>query len=933
MEEIAVACAPMQWQEFRAHIRHLPDAAVDRIHRAFVLGEHMHRGQLRKSGEPYFSHPIAVACMLIPFGADADTIIAALLHDTLEDTTFTLAEAARQFGPTVADLLDGVTKLCREDLRGKTNLTEQIETLRKTFRLMQHDVRIMVIKLVDRLHNMQTVRFLPEERRRAFIEETQDAYVKIADRLCMQDLRDQLEGLCMQHFQPELFARLTELRAENARRSTAVIRTMQNDIAAQNPLIGSHVSLEHEPRGWVRLAQQMETHGAAATGIPDVTVVFICPDIDTCYRTMGALHQLWRRETLSFQDYINAPRINGYRGLHTTVILSEGTRVRCKIRCQEMHAYARRGIAMLCFDRPDSAHGFLDALPWMRRISPLAEDTGDRSTDFWQSLQSDILGESMVIHGPGDETVQIPKHATALDGAFYLLNEAALCTRTILVNGYSVDFATPLKHADSLSIALDDVPRVDRTWLRWAHTGLATARIRAALQQHNEREKVAIGKELLQEVFTDRRRGFVEEIDATHLRQSAGTLDYATPEAAFAAIAEGHLTPLELHDAIFPVRQATDSALRCRFSCHFAHEDGAEAARRTVNILETSGASFLHLHTSSRADRHGTEIVADILMPQNADQKHLRSAFADAGAFDMLFVTSRSSAMAIVSIATLFAFWGLDPVIAFSLIHRYDLSAIDLSIVRFWSFVTLGALYLLWVRMHAPVRAARIPLRDPSLFVSAVLLIIVALSTYASLALTPPSHYTIPMTIAGLAVTMLSSRRRWQAIIACTFFLLGLLPIVDPNTWPVRGMAFTALAVLAFTAFSAVSERYKRHHHVAARTAQYVLALAVLCAIFILFALPFSTLFTLPAPVLARMALFSIFISGLPYFIYYFLLSHREIAFILRFSFLNIPSTLLWQTLLLGQPTTASLLAGMFVIVGALLSFIRPATSSSCPAR
>ena len=484
----------MQWQELSTHLRHLPQHDLQRIERAFRMGEKAHAGQKRKSGEPYFTHPIAIAHMLADMGADADTLIAALLHDTLEDTPLRFEEIVESFGQTAGDLIQGVTKLSKADLE-KPTLDEQKESLRKIFTLMQGDVRIMVIKIVDRLHNMQTAMFLSEERRKALAQETLDVYVKIADRLCMQDLRDELAGLCLQVLDPLLHEKLSQLRLGNEQAAIAIIDRMRRRMRETHDGVPGTLVLAYEHKSWDKLERQQKLEGAAATGTSDHSVVFVCPDVDACYRVLGFIHQLWHREAGSFQDYINSPLINGYRGVHTTVILDDGTRIRCKIRTEEMDIYARRGIAMVCFSSDTAA---MHRLPWIQRLAPLTRDTKDRSEEFWQGLQSDILGESITVYGISGNAADVPVGATALDAAFYLYGELCVRASSVKVNGKEVKFFTPLRHSDTVAIHVESYAVVRREWLSWVRTSLATATIREFLASESSLEKSQIGRDLLQ---------------------------------------------------------------------------------------------------------------------------------------------------------------------------------------------------------------------------------------------------------------------------------------------------------------------------------------------------------------------------------------------------------------------------------------------------
>ena len=260
----------MQWNELRSHLRHISEKDLRRVQEAYELGKKLHEGQKRRSGDPYFSHPIAVATMLAGLGADADTIVAALLHDTLEDTHMTLEIVEKTFGKVVGELVDGVTKLTRAEIGEKPSLDEQIETLRKIFRLMQKDVRIMVIKLLDRLHNMQTIEFLPHEKQMVMAKETMEVYVKIADRLSMQDVRDELESLCLALLEPDKYVLLNDLRQHNEERGGKVMQTMMQTLGKKRPDTLHHVALNYEHKKWSKLQIQLDMEGAAATGVTGV---------------------------------------------------------------------------------------------------------------------------------------------------------------------------------------------------------------------------------------------------------------------------------------------------------------------------------------------------------------------------------------------------------------------------------------------------------------------------------------------------------------------------------------------------------------------------------------------------------------------------------------------------------------------------------------
>lgn len=915
----------MQWKEFQHHVQRFTVREQTMIQRAYEIGALAHATQKRKSGEPYFMHPIAVAHMLADMGADADTVAAALLHDTVEDTNITLESIEAEFGPTLAELIDGVTKLTREDLEDKQTLDEQIETLRKLFNMMRQDVRVIVIKLIDRLHNMQTVEFLSDEKRKKMAKETLDVHVKIAERLAMYDVRDELEALCLSILEPDTYAALTQLRTHNEKLGKNVMKKME--VTLQNEHIGNMQGVEivYERKTWDKLRQQLMAEGAAVTGLSAITVVFICPDIDGCYRIIGALHQSWKRETLSFQDYINSPRLNGYRGLHTTVILEDGTRVRCKIRTQNMHEYAHKGITLMCFG--ENRQSLLEKVPWAQRITTMANDTKHQSQEFWDNLQSDILGEFMVIHGPADQTVSLPKDGTALDAAFYLLGDKALRVRTIRVNGQSADLSQSLKHGDSLDLELGDVQQKNRAWLNWVHTGFATAVIRKALADAPNKEKIATGKKMLQEEMLSKHIGYIKEFNLARLDDGLRELGYDALEAMLISIADGHLEPGIAVRALFGRKQKAkqSSATSCVIQFCINLED-IDSIARIIEIYKKYDIRMKNIRLRPLLLLSGIVRVGVSLSPE--EQRSIVIDLRAAGATDVLVQAPGSTMRFYGLVSVLLIVWGLDPVVAAFLIRRFSLSTIDLTLVRFWSLTCMSALLLIWTRLRGAPPKTPLPLRKASLWLSVLLLIIIALSTYAALAGTQPIHYSIPMTAGGLLLTSIVNRKR-KFVLLFTWLLLvigvGVIVFFIPD-WNIWNIISTLVAVISFSGFSVISERYKREENVGARSAQYFFVLSFLCALLTLPIVFFSTLSHLSLPVVTTMVGFSIVFAGLPYYIYYHLLSHREIDFVLRFSFLIIYTTLAGQLLFLGTHPVGLLLtlvSAFIVTAGAVLPLIR----------
>lgn len=911
----------MDWNGFLPYIRHLPAGDQAIIRKAYDVGEKAHAGQKRQSGEPYFTHPVAVAEILTKMGADRDTIVAALLHDTVEDTPLTLEDIDRDFGPDVMHLIDGATKLTETDFEKHPTLDERIETLRKMFNLMQVDVRIMIIKLADRLHNMQTISFRPKEKQAAVARETQDVYVKIADRLCMRAMRDDLERLCMGVLEPELLPALEAMRAhdkEIARDVSDMLRTKVCEAQGAGSCV-----IEHEDKSWDSLRKQYEQE-RKGFGRNVLNFVFVCDDVGACYSVLGKLHQRWQRETHTFEDYVNAPLINGYQALHTTVILEDGTRARCKIRTKEMHAYDQKGISLYCFDQ--ESLGVLHYLPWTRRITPLSAATQDRSIDYWESLRSDILGESNVIHGDTDKTQSLPKGATALDGIFYFYGDRGLNAVSVAVNGKAVPFYEELKYGDSLIATFDALPQVSLKWLQYIRTGIGGAFVRQGLGRQDIEVRRTMGQNLLQEYLNFKRRGFISEFDREELEKLLAAKGMPSLTGVYEQIAEGRITPQEVEQALFlpEAGEKEDAQAVYRLSCTIP------LANRTA-FFDTLKYHMIRNVRLTRASDASRSYKAKLQMTAK-EAEMLSFALENlSGGFPYALRKISSFYKAGVASVVLVVLWGLDPTIGRILMRHPTITPVDMTIIRFLTLTVISGALFLWTNRKKPLREVRISWKNPSLWLSSVFLFLVSVTTYWSLQDTSPMQYTIPMTCAGLFMTSIVNRanRRMLALmwtlVAVSLFFLAYFA----RSWTPASMGMTLLAVAAFTGFSFVSERYKRVEQVSQRISQYFLTLSTLCTLLSALLFPFSTLTDITPDLLVSIVTFSIVCTGVPYYIYYYLLSHKEIDFVLRYSFLIIPATLASQFVFIGNARWYTYVAGIIMVAAAAVPLLTNRASST----
>ncbi|MDD5075198.1 MAG: HD domain-containing protein, partial [Candidatus Peribacteraceae bacterium] len=826
---------------------------------------------------------------------------------------------------------EGVTKLDDEEIRAHPTLDEEIESLRKMITAMQKDVRLMVIKLADRLHNMRTISFLSPKRQGEFAQETLDIYVKIADRMSMQDFRDALEGLCLQILEPATFAQLQEQREQNKIQGEEIIDSMRHNLEVAEERLPEGSELRFEHKTWNHLRNRLTSPDPVVGKRSALTVVLLCDSVPQCYSILGILHQQWPHEILSFKDFISAPAVNRYRGLHTTVILPHGMRVRCKIRTREMHDYARKGITMFCFNRKTT--GLRHFLPWAEHISPVSADTAQKSSEFWESLQNDILGRSILIYGPDGSAVQLPKGATALDGAFFLLKEKALRTESIAVNGIVVPFFTPLSQSVALSIVLTENRTLNRSWLEWVQTGFATATIRKSLGAESVEKKISQGRSLLEQAMIQQSRGYLSEFREQDILRGFESLGYTSLSQAYIAITDGHLDPELAVSAIFRPRSGGAPGVLFRQPCVITFSLSAYSLAIVERFLPIEKKYHLSINDFQIIPKRRKSARISFRCPLTPDeQRSIAAELRAAGAEGVSVSPAHSIVKHIFALVPIFSLWGLDPVFAWKLIHIHQIAALDLTIVRFLSLTGLGAFFLTWTTIRLPLRQARLPLKSLSFWTSALALLTVALSTYTSLQETPATHYTLLMTSAGVILTSIVHWRRWKTMILTWLLLVtgSVILIADSSAWSAKGVVTTLLAVGAFTLFSVASERYKRLEHVDVRAAQYFFSLSVVCAIGVLPFFLWSEMGQYAPSTLAQMILFSIVFTGLPYYIYYYVLSHQEIDVVMRFSFALIFVTLAGQMLIGGavawQPIALPLL---LITTGALLPLLRRRPSPS----
>ena len=526
-----------------------PDADVVLLRRASEVAASAHAGQTRKSGEPYIYHSLAVADILADLHLDATTLAAALLHDVPEDTSVTLEDLQAQFGDEVTRLVDGMTKLERiQRLSGtrKRPLAEaQAENVRKIVLATVDDIRVIMIKLADRLHNMRTLNYLPPDKQKRIAQETLDVYAPLANRLGIWELKWQLEDLTLQYLQPEVYRNISGLLAEKRPDREDYINHVIDIICQRLEEEGFDGEVTGRPKHIYSIYQKMADKNRSFEEIYDLRGVrILLHEVRDCYAVLGIIHSVWRPIPGEFDDYIAMPKDNLYQSLHTAVIGPEGRPLEIQIRTWEMHGVAEYGIASHWRYKEHTKRDLsLEArIDWLRQVSEWRQEVGDAS-EFVESLKSDVFPERVYVFTPKGDIISLPQGATPVDFAYYIHTEVGHRCRGAKVNGHMVPLDYQLHTGEQVEILSAKRGSPSRDWLNPQRGYLKTARarqkVRQWFRQQERSENAAQGREILEKEL--RRLGLEKSFD-----EVAKLFKYQNGELFLAAIGYGDIAPQQI---------------------------------------------------------------------------------------------------------------------------------------------------------------------------------------------------------------------------------------------------------------------------------------------------------------------------------------------------------------------------------------------------
>ncbi len=554
-----------------------PKTNQDLIRAAYDYGYAMHDGQTRQSGEPYFTHPVAVAAILTEQQLDDATIVTALLHDTIEDTRSTYTEVSEKFGDEIAKLVDGVTKLT--NLQLSSSETKQAENFRKLFMAMSKDLRVILVKLADRLHNMRTIKAMRPEKQLQKARETMDIYAPLAGRMGMQWMREELEDLAFRVLNPDGRASIIRRFITLQKETGDVIHRITSDMRTELERAGIEAEVFGRAKKPYSIWRKMQEKDLAFSRLSDIYGFRVITRSETdCYRALGAIHQRWRAVPGRFKDYISQPKSNGYRSIHTTVSGRDGKRVEVQIRTRQMHDVAETGVAAHWSYRDGVRAQNPFAVDPAKWIASLTEqfDGEDDHDEFLEAVKLEMYSDQVFCFTPKGDVVQLPRGATPLDFAYAIHTRIGSACVGAKVDGLRVPLWTRLKNGQSVDIITAEAQEPQATWLDIAITGKAKTAIRRSLREADRERFIRLGAELARSAFEHVGKKASEKV----LERAAKTLRLADADTVLARLGSAEITAQMVVQSVYPdlVQRKVDEIESKRAVIGLSHGQSFERA-------------------------------------------------------------------------------------------------------------------------------------------------------------------------------------------------------------------------------------------------------------------------------------------------------------------------------------------------------------------
>jgi GTP pyrophosphokinase len=570
--------------------KYQPGADLELVNRAYRFSEMSHKGQQRASGEPYLSHPLEVAGLLVDFKMDVTTVTAGLLHDVLEDTRATKDDLAREFGPEIAELVDGVTKIGK--LAFSSREERQAENFRKMVVAMAHDLRVLMIKLADRLHNMRTLDYLAPEKAKKIAQETLDIYAPLAHRLGMAKVKAELEDLALRVMQPEdyleLMRRVAKRRLEREAEINALIALLQDKLGE----VGIESKIAGRPKHFYSIWKKMHEGGREFDEIYDLTAVrVLTKTVRDCYGALGVIHSLWKPVPGRFKDFIAMPKVNMYQSLHTTVIGPKGDPVEIQIRTWEMHRVAEEGIAAhwLYKEKKGDRDRFDEAFTWLRQLMESQKEMKDPK-EFLDTVRFDLFPDEVYVFTPKGDVKALPEGSTPIDFAYAVHTDVGHHCVGAKVNGKLVPLRYTLRQGDIVEVVASPTQHPSRDWLKIVKSSRSKAKINQWLKVEERARSLELGRELFDREAKKYRLAPATLLGSDEMKKLIAEMGYATADDLLAAMGYGKASVHQVLGKLAPtVVREHDQAPEAKVQKAPRKSDGAVRISGVDDVLVRFG--------------------------------------------------------------------------------------------------------------------------------------------------------------------------------------------------------------------------------------------------------------------------------------------------------------------------------------------------------
>ncbi|MBJ6763867.1 bifunctional (p)ppGpp synthetase/guanosine-3',5'-bis(diphosphate) 3'-pyrophosphohydrolase [Myxococcaceae bacterium JPH2] len=595
-----------------------PDPDLDIIKKAYVYSAKVHQGQLRKSGEPYLVHPLEVAGILAELKLDEASIVTGLLHDTIEDTLATAEELTELFGPEVAQLVDGVTKLSKFSASATLSQEEkQAENFRKMIIAMAQDIRVILVKLADRTHNMRTLDHMSEEKQARIAQETLDIYAPLANRLGISWIKTELEDLSFRYVKPqEFFALQEQLNKRKKERekyiedTVALVRSKLEERNLKGEVSGrfKHV---------YSIYKKIKAQGIDFDQIHDIIAFrIVTPSVPSCYEALGMVHQMWKPVPGRFKDFIAIPKPNMYQSLHTTVIGPLSERVEVQIRTPDMHKIAEEGIAAHWAYKEGRASISKDdeKFAWLRQLMEWQQDLKDPK-EFLETVKVDLFTDEVFVFTPKGDVRSLPRGATPVDFAFAIHSDVGSRCVGAKVNGKIVPLRYKLKNGDTVEVLTSPQAHPSKDWLTFVKTSRAQQRIRGFIKQQQRDKSLQLGRELAEREFRRFQLNFNKQMKSGEMKKVAEEFGFRVEDDLLVAIGYGKVTPQQLVQRFVPQEKLSAAEANAR-SGDASGATAATSGSSTSMLPGLSRMTDLAKRLVGRSSRSGVQIggVDDVLV-------------------------------------------------------------------------------------------------------------------------------------------------------------------------------------------------------------------------------------------------------------------------------------------------------------------------------